>query len=214
MKIRRTAALAIATVAAAASLASCSSSTTDSATSPVAPSASAPMMQGSPTDVAFAQSMIPHHQQAIEMSVLALDPQSGASEEVQQLAAQIKAAQDPEIQQMTQWLQDWGAPTAMPGATDGSDIAGMDHSGHDMGAMTMSGMMTDEQMQQLEQTQANEFDQMWLTMMIAHHQGAISMAEQAQASESSQVTTLTDAVISGQQQEITTMQNLLANGGP
>jgi uncharacterized protein (DUF305 family) len=53
---------------------------------------------------------------------------------------------------------------------------------------------------------------MWLTMMIAHHEGAIAMAEQAQASNSSQVTTLTEAIISGQAQEITTMQDLLANG--
>lgn len=167
-------------------------------------------MQGSPTDIAFAQSMIPHHQQAIEMADLALDPAAGASEQVKQLAEQIKGAQDPEIQQMTQWLQAWGAPTAMPGATDGGGTAGMDHSGHDMGGMTMSGMMTAEQMQQLEQARGADFDQMWLTMMIAHHQGAISMAQQAQASNSSQVTTLTDAIITGQQQEIATMQQLLA----
>lgn len=170
------------------------------------------MMQGTPTDIAFAQSMIPHHQQAIEMADLALDPQSGASEQVQELAQQIKAAQDPEIQQMTQWLQAWGAPTAMPGATDGSGVAGMDHSGHDMGAMTMSGMMTAEQMQQLQQARGTDFDQMWLTMMIAHHQGAISMAQQAQVSNSNQVTTLTDAIITGQQQEITTMQQLMSEG--
>ncbi|MEI2784588.1 MAG: DUF305 domain-containing protein [Candidatus Nanopelagicales bacterium] len=170
-----------------------------------------PPLQGSPTDIAFAQSMIPHHQQAIEMADLALDPaDSGASEQVKQLAEQIKGAQDPEIQQMTQWLQAWGAPTAMPGATDGGGTAGMDHSGHDMGGMTMSGMMTAEQMQQLEQARGADFDQMWLTMMIAHHQGAISMAQQAQASNSSQVTTLTDAIITGQQQEIATMQQLLA----
>lgn len=210
MKFRRTAAMSIAAFAVTASLTACSSSTTDSATAEA--TASAPAMQGSPTDIAFAQSMIPHHQQAIEMSDLALDPQSGASEEVQQLAKQIKAAQDPEIQQMTQWLQNWGAPTAMPGASDASEMADMDHSGHDMGGIAMSGMMTDEQMQELEQAQGNEFDQMWLTMMIAHHEGAIAMAEQAQASNSSQVTTLTEAIISGQAQEITTMQDLLANG--
>lgn len=193
-----------------AALTACSSSTPDSAPSPTESVATAPMMQGSPTDIAFAQSMIPHHQQAIEMADLALDPAAGASEQVKQLAEQIKGAQDPEIQQMTQWLQAWGAPTAMPGATDGGGTAGMDHSGHDMGGMTMSGMMTAEQMQQLEQARGADFDQMWLTMMIAHHQGAISMAQQAQASNSSQVTTLTDAIITGQQQEIATMQQLLA----
>jgi uncharacterized protein (DUF305 family) len=205
--------MSIAALAVTASLAACSSGTPDDAASLATPAASAPMTQGSPTDIAFAQSMIPHHQQAIEMADLALDPNSGASPQVQQLAEQIKAAQDPEIQQMTQWLQDWGAPTAMPGATDGSDMAGMDHGGHDMGGMTVSGMMTNEQMQQLGQAQGTQFDQMWLTMMIAHHEGAIAMAEQAQASNSSQVTTLTQAIITGQQQEITTMQTLLADGG-
>ncbi len=209
MQIHRTIAMSAAVLGVAA-LTACSSSTPDSAPSPTESVATAPMMQGSPTDIAFAQSMIPHHQQAIEMADLALDPAAGASEQVKQLAEQIKGAQDPEIQQMTQWLQAWGAPTAMPGATDGGGTAGMDHSGHDMGGMTMSGMMTAEQMQQLEQARGADFDQMWLTMMIAHHQGAISMAQQAQASNSSQVTTLTDAIITGQQQEIATMQQLLA----
>ncbi len=206
MQIRRTVALSIAALGVVA-LSACSSGSTDSAPTPAAIGASAPMVQGSPTDIAFAQSMIPHHEQAIVMADLALDPQSGASESVQQLAEQIKAAQDPEIAQMTQWLQAWGAPSAMPGTTDG----GMDHSGHDMGGMTVSGMMTDEQMKQLEQAQGAEFDQMWLTMMIAHHEGAIAMAEQAQASDSSQVKDLTEAIINGQQSEITTMQGMLAD---
>ena len=209
MQIHRTIAMSAAVLGVAA-LTACSSSTPDSAPSPTESVATAPMMQGSPTDIAFAQSMIPHHQQAIEMADLALDPAAGASEQVKQLAEQIKGAQDPEIQQMTQWLQAWGAPTAMPGATDGGGTAGMDHSGHDMGGMKMSGMRTAERMQQLEQARGADFDQTWLTMMIAHHQGAISMAQQAQASNSSQVTTLTDAIITGQQQEIATMQQLLA----
>jgi len=208
VQIRRTLALMAATALGITALAACSSST-DSAPSPGQSVSTAPMTQGSPTDIAFAQSMIPHHQQAIEMADLALDPQAGASPQVQQLARQIKAAQDPEIEQMTQWLQAWGAPAAMPGVSDASAVAGMDHSGHDMGGMTMSGMMTAEQMQELEQARGTDFDQMWLTMMIAHHEGAISMAQQAQASNSSQVTTLTDAIITGQQQEITTMQQLL-----
>ena len=79
-----------------------------------------------------------------------------------------------------------------------------------MGGIAMSGMMTAEQMQQLQQARGTDFDQMWLTMMIAHHEGAISMAQQAQASNSSQVTTVTDAIITGQEEEITTMQALLA----
>ncbi len=165
----------------------------------------------SATDVAFAQSMIPHHEQAVEMAELALSPDSGASEQVQQLAEQIKAAQDPEIQQMTGWLQSWGAPTAMPGASDGGQMQGMDHSGHDMGAMTVAGMMTAEQMQELQQASGGQFDDMWLTMMIAHHQGAVAMAEQAGSSKNQQVSALADAIISAQEQEIQQMQSMLSS---
>lgn len=171
-------------------------------------------MTGSATDVAFAQSMIPHHQQAVEMADLALAPQADASPQVRQLAEQIKAAQDPEIQQMTGWLQGWGAPTAMPGASSAPGMQGMDHSGHDMGGMSVSGMMTDEQMQALRAASGQEFDDMWLQMMIEHHQGAIAMAEQVKGGAGDpQVAALADQIIAAQQQEIATMQESLAAGG-
>lgn len=79
-----------------------------------------------------------------------------------------------------------------------------------MGGMSMSGMMTDEDMQALADASGMDFDQMWLKMMIAHHQGAISMAEQIKAeSSNAEVTSVADAVISGQTAEIDTMQQLL-----
>ena len=71
---------------------------------------------GQAADIAFAQLMSPHHQQAVEMADLALDPSAQASPRVLKLAEQIKAAQDPEIETMTGWLEQWEAPTAMPGA--------------------------------------------------------------------------------------------------
>lgn len=179
-----------------------------------APHASSPASAGSPAmsaqsggsvanvsdaDVSFAQLMIPHHQQAVEMADLALSRMT--SPEVKQLAEQIKAAQDPEIEMMSTWLQTWGAPMEM----------GEDHSGHDMGNMDMSGMMSDEDMQALANAQGAEFDRMWLEMMIAHHQGAISMAEDVKgASSNADVTSLASAVITGQAVEIDTMQKLLA----
>lgn len=166
---------------------------------------------GSASDVAFAQSMIPHHGQAVEMADLALSADSGASEGVRKLAERIKAAQDPEIQQMTGWLQSWGAPSVMPGASGGGDIQGMDHSGHDMGGMTVAGMMTAEQMEQLQRASGDEFDDMWLTMMIAHHEGAVAMAEQARSSSTPEVTTLADAIISAQQREIQEMRTMLSS---
>jgi uncharacterized protein (DUF305 family) len=196
-----------------AGLAACSSdSSSGSSTTPSVGSSA--MMTGSATDVAFAQSMIPHHQQAVEMADLALAPQADASPQVRQLAEQIKAAQDPEIQQMTGWLQGWGAPTAMPGASSAPGMQGMDHSGHDMGGMSVSGMMTDEQMQALREASGQEFDDMWLQMMIEHHQGAIAMAEQVKSSAGdAQVAALADQIINSQQQEIATMQESLATGG-
>lgn len=192
-------------------LAGCSSGTADTvATSAGANQAAVPT--GSATDVAFAQSMIPHHQQAVEMADLALSGGSGASDQVRRLARQIKAAQDPEMQQMTKWLQGWGAPTAMPGTTDGSGMAGMDHSGHDMGGMSVSGMMTADQMTRLRQARGPRFDQLWLSMMIDHHQGAIAMAEQARSSGNVLVRVMADGIIAAQREEIGAMSALLDGG--
>ena len=186
---------------AAFGLAGCSSGTTDATSTPTA-SASVAASTGSATDIAFAQSMIPHHQQAVQMADLALASGAQASPEVTALAEQIKQAQDPEIAQMTGWLQGWGAPTAMPN---------MDQGGHNMGGMTVAGMVTQQQMDQLMSARGKDFDTMWLQMMIEHHQGAISMADQVKANSSNpQVTAMADQIISAQQAEIATMQELLA----
>ena len=107
--------------------------------------------------------MIPHHEQAIEMAEIAQDPARQAGPEVLDLAARVKAAQDPEIATMTGWLTAWGQPVEM----DTSD-------GHDMSSMT--GMMSAEDMDAMATMTGPDFDDMWLTMMIEHHQGAIEMA--------------------------------------
>ena len=163
------------------------------------------------TEIAFAQAMIPHHEQAVQMAELALAADSSASNQVQELAREIKAAQDPEVEQMAGWLQEWGAPTQMPGASGAAGMDDMDHGGHDMGAMTMSGMMTAQDMAELAASDGEQFDRMWLTMMIQHHEGAVDMAEQVEdASADTEVTALAEQIIAAQQQEITTMQQLLA----
>lgn len=193
-----------------------SSGSADTGTSTSAASASATatggsasaVAAGSAADVAFAQMMIPHHEQAVAMSDMALAPSSAASPAVQSLATQIQAAQAPEIAQMQTWLAAWGAPSAMASAS-------MDDMGHmpgmDMGGVTSQGMMTDEQMTALSQASGLAFDQMWLEMMISHHQGAIMMAEQVQANSANpQVNQLASAIIAAQQTEITTMEQLLA----
>lgn len=195
-------ALAAAAAALALVLAGCSGSSEAESSAP-APSTRSGTTQavstGTAADISFAQLMIPHHQQAVEMAEMALV--QAESPEVLELAKQIQAAQDPEIQMMTGWLETWGAPMEM----------GDDHGSHDMGGMSMEGMMSDEDMQALMDATGADFDRMWLEMMIAHHEGAITMAEQVKAeSSNTEVTTLADAVISGQTAEIATMQQLLS----
>ncbi|MEU1925084.1 DUF305 domain-containing protein [Streptomyces albogriseolus] len=118
-------------------------------------------------DVTFAQMMIPHHEQALEMAKLADGRASDA--EIKTLAADIEKAQDPEIQTMKSWLKAWGKPES---AEEG--MPGMDH------GSGMSGMMSDEDMQKLETAKGTEFDRMFAEMMIEHHKGAITMAEDEQ----------------------------------
>jgi len=202
-------ALAATGLALTAALTACGSATDASTTSGTEGSSSSATTSTSAAagDVAFAQLMIPHHRQAVEMADLALE--YGSSTEVVQLATQIKAAQDPEVEHMTQWLQDWGAPPAMPGSDD-SGMPGMDHSGMDMGGVGMAGMMSDEDMVNLAEARGADFDAMWLQMMIAHHRGAVAMAEDVLATtDDPQVTALANAVVKGQQAEIDTMQRLL-----
>ncbi|MDP2287277.1 MAG: DUF305 domain-containing protein [Actinomycetota bacterium] len=157
---------------------------------------------GSADDIAFVQLMIPHHQQAMTMADLALAKAS--TSEVRLLAKQIKAAQSPEIATMAQWLTDWDAPILPPSSP----------SGHEMGNMAdprSSGMMSDEELSLLLKSTGSAFDQMWLQMMIAHHQGAIMMADQVLESTTNlDVRDLAQMVIEGQTAEITTMQELLS----
>ena len=147
---------------------------------------------GQEDDVMFAQMMIPHHEQAVEMADVALD-QSTSSVEVRQLAVDIKAAQDPEIETMRGWLEAWGAPQAAP--------SGMEHD---------SGMMADTDMGALADAEGAEFDRMWLTMMIEHHEGAITMAQDVLATtEDDEVKAMAEDIITAQEAEIATMQALL-----
>lgn len=144
-------------------------------------------------DVMFASMMIPHHEQAIEMSETLLS-KSGIDERVTALAQQIKAAQTPEIQQMKGWLEEWDACAA--------DMGGMDHG---------NGMMSDGDMQSLEQASGAEAARLFLQQMIEHHQGAIDMAQQEQADgQNSDAIALANAIVQTQTAEIATMKELLA----
>ena len=125
-------------------------------------------------DVSFNQMMIPHHQQAVAMADLV--PSRTDNVAVRELAGQIKNAQQPEIDQMTQRLESWGVS---PGAQEhGSQQHGSMASGSTAhGTMGMSGMMSDQDMTAIENARGAEFDRLWLQGMISHHQGAIDMAD-------------------------------------
>jgi uncharacterized protein (DUF305 family) len=149
------------------------------------------------TDVMFAQMMIPHHEQAVEMAQLAAT--RAGSSEVKALASKIEGAQGPEITTMKGWLKDWNAPS------DGSSMGGMDHSAHDM-----EGMMSDSEMSDLESKSGDAFDQAFLSMMIEHHSGALGMAKSEIADgENPEAIALAKTIESTQQAEIKQMEALL-----
>lgn len=155
-------------------------------------------------EVLFAQGMIPHHRQAVEMADLALDPEAGASPEIVALATEIQGAQDPEIVLMTSWLEAAGQPIDMPGMEGMEGMGSEDMEG-------MEGMMSAEDMANLSTLTGAEFDRAWAEMMIAHHEGAIVMAQTVKASGSSpDVLALADQIIAAQQAEIDQMKALLA----
>jgi len=159
------------------------------------------------TDVYFAQGMIPHHSQAVQMADMALDVSTNP--DVIALAEKIKAAQGPEIDQMTTWLTDWDQTVPDTNATMGDmgDMGDMDGAG----GMMMSGMMSAEDMGRLGNATGADFDKMFLEMMIVHHEGAVEMAEQELAEGKYQPTKdLAQAVITGQQAEIEEMNTLIA----
>lgn len=188
--------LAAGVLAACGSSSSMNMSASSSAAQSSAPPATAAPTTPSPADVMFAQMMIPHHEQAVVMSDYALENTSNP--EVLALAEQIKAAQQPEIEQMTSWLEEWGVPVM-----SGMDAMGA-HGGHGM-----SGMLTDEQLDELANATDAEFDALYLAYMIDHHEGAIDMAEDVADSQDPRVAALAAAIIEAQRAEILEMQRLL-----
>jgi uncharacterized protein (DUF305 family) len=161
-------------------------------------------------DVTFAQMMIPHHRQAVEMTRIVLgktrDP------EIERLARQIEKAQSPEIETMTRWLRAWGAE--VPAEDDGTGTGGHGgheaHGGHDAHGGAMPGMMTAEQMRRLGGLTGERLDREFLTMMIEHHEGAVTMARQEQAKGADPAArNLAASIIKTQQAEIDRMKTLL-----
>lgn len=141
----------------------------------------------------FAQMMIPHHEQAVVMSSMMLDKED-LDPRVTELAREIKAAQGPEIQQMEDWLEAWNEPRAPL-------------EGH---SMTMDGMLGEDQLAALEQARGPEAARLFLTGMIAHHEGAVEMAEEEiAAGKDAGAVELAETIAATQNAEIARMQALL-----
>lgn len=176
-------------IAASVSVAACGGS--DSATPATAPPVAPPDQEFNAEDVMFAQGMIPHHAQAVEMASIALAPERAASEKVRDLAERIQAAQDPEIEQMTEWLTSWDQPLDMPA----------------MAGMVMDGMVASGDVDALAELDGDDFDAEWTRLMIAHHEGAIAMAEdEIEGGLNQEVVTLAETIVTTQQAEIDEMR--------
>ena len=183
-------------------------------------------------DVRFAQEMIVHHQGALAMAKLG--EQQARTTEVRALAKRIRAAQEPEVQTLSSWLNEWdeqvpgatsSTPTATATATARSTSTPMDHdgmaaspeeseraSGAGETGSGMSGMdMSEMDLSELESAGGVEFDRMFLTMMIEHHRDAIAMAKTEQAEGLyPEAIALAKEIESAQQAEIAEMEEMLA----
>ncbi|HKS02241.1 MAG TPA: DUF305 domain-containing protein [Arthrobacter sp.] len=155
-------------------------------------------------DTMFAQTMIPHHAQAVEMSDVML-AKKDIPADVTALAQRIKAAQAPEIETMSGWLKRWKEPSEAAPAHDMSS--------HSSGMGTgMDGMMSDTDMKKLDAAQGTAAAKLFLTQMMAHHQGAIMMAKTEESSgQNPNALALAKAIVTAQQKEIQEMKDLLAS---
>jgi uncharacterized protein (DUF305 family) len=174
-------------------LAACSNSTGGDAASSPSESSSPAADAHNEADVTFAQMMMPHHSQAVDMSEMLL-AKSDISEEVRQLATDISAAQGPEIEQLSAMLDEWGEDQEA-------------HMGH-----SMDGMMSEEDMAALEAATGTEAERLFLEQMIQHHTGAIEMAQtEVDDGENPDAVAMAENIVSTQQAEIDQMEDLLAS---
>ena len=178
------------------------------------PSTRATLPPRSPKDVEFMQGMIMHHAQAVEMT--ALIESRTENNDLRLLGARISHSQSEEIKFMKRWLEARGEPTEMHmPKTSGMDMSGMNMPGMKMPSqpILMPGMLTPKQMEALKKAKGAEFDQLFLTGMIQHHNGALIMVKDlfdtAGAGQDAELFNFTTDVDSGQRAEIRIMQNML-----
>lgn len=191
----RTAATAAFVLSVALVLAGCSTGTEDDSMPGMDQGSSEQAEDVNDADVMFASMMIVHHEQAIEMSDIVLAKED-VNPEVVELAEAIKAAQGPEIEQLQGWLDDWGVDP------EEQQMDGMDHG---------DGMMTEDDLAALESADGPEASRLFLEQMIAHHEGAVEMAQtQVDDGSNPDAIELAQTIIDAQTTEIQQMQDLLA----
>lgn len=170
----------------------------DHSSSPAPTTATANTGAFNDSDIAFAMGMVPHHQQAVEMADMIL-AKGGIDPTVIDLATRIKAAQDPEIVEMTAWLKTWGSPM--------DSMAGMGG----MGGMG-DGMMSGDDMAALDAATGAEASQLFLEQMTTHHQGAITMAKtEISGGKNPDAITLANGIVTSQTAEIAEMADILSS---
>lgn len=189
---------AAATLAIAAALGACGSPGHDGHD----PAATSQSAEHNAADVAFAQAMIPHHRQAVELA--AMVPSRTTNPDVRMMATHISWDQRAEILTMTGLLAHWGEPETM----DHGGMPGMPG----MGGGAMPGMIDDATMARIQSLSGPAFDELWITSMIAHHQGAVAMARTEIADgQNPDAKRLAEMIISAQQREIAQMSNLVSS---
>lgn len=199
MRTARKLLITAAAAATALALAGCADTSTEgmdhgdgSASTSATDSSAASAAGANGADVAFATMMIPHHEQALEMSELLLaEPE--LSDPVRALAEGVMAAQQPEIDRLRDWLAEWGQEEV--------DLGGMDHG---------DGMMSEDDLAALEAAAGVEAERLYLEQMIVHHEGAVEMAEAEIADgEHPDAVAMAERIVATQSDEIALMQELL-----
>lgn len=189
---RRTLIAVVGVLAASLTLSACSAGTTDTGNDSPGSSESAATFNDQ--DVMFAQSMIVHHTQAIDMAQTILDKED-IDPRVMELAQDIKDAQAPEIDQLNGFLDTWGAPSEM----------------EEMNGMEMGGMMSESDMADLESATGVEASRLFLEQMTDHHMGAVEMAQiEVDNGQDTDATALAQKIIDDQSAELDVMEKILA----
>jgi uncharacterized protein (DUF305 family) len=199
---------AIAALAMVAALSACGSPSHEHDGHPAAASQSAERdADHNAADIAFAQAMIPHHRQAVEMA--AMVPSRTTNPDVRMMATHISWDQQAEILTMTGLLAHWGVPAAAD-HDEHSGTSGMPGM-PGMAGGVMPGMVDGATMAQIKSLSGPAFDELWITSMIEHHQGAVTMAHTEIADgKSPDAKKLAEMIISAQQREIAQMNTLVS----